>query len=367
MPAKKQQSSLAERLGAKAQKAFEEKKAEAAEFDSQAGLPSGIEGGVARLVECKFMQIAEGKQNAGKDMFYAAGVVVSPQEVNGVNIVGLRTQISEPLYATPTRRRKDVDDHIEWVMNELKKLGIDMSEMDLDDLENVAETLKEQQPYFRFRTWSGTKQEIEKRGGKYFVGTKGPYATEAAAKAANPYAGTEPMVQHTWNGACEYIEDEVDASVIDETEEVEMEEVEVTKKVAKAKAKKPAKKAELSLEELAAAADDGDQEAATKLADLAIEAGVSEEDIASAETWTLVLELMSVSEFVQETEEAEEEEEVDEWMPKKGEIYSYKAPGKKTSADCEVIAVFVNKETVNLKNLDDEKVYKAISWSKLDH
>jgi len=372
MAVKKQKSSLASRLGDKARQAFDENKTVEAEFDSQAGLPSGIDGGVARLVECKFIQIAEGKKNAGKDMFFASGIVVSPLEHNGVRLAGLRTMITEPLYDTPTRSRKTVEDHLEWVMNELKKLGIDMSEMSIDDIEDVAGTLKEQQPYFRFRTWSGTKQEIEKRGNQFFVGTKGPYATEMAAKNANPYAGTEPMVQHTWNGATEFIEDESElGGVEDETEEV------VVKSPPKpGKAKKPVKakvveveeeeeevEEEVNLAELAIAADEGDQDAATQISDLALAAGIDENTINSADSWGSVVGLMS--EDSSDDEDEEDEEEAD-WKPEKGEVYPFKAPGKKKAIDCEVTDVFEGKQTVNLKNLDDEKVYKSVPWSKLE-
>lgn len=362
MPSQRKQSSLAARLGDKARDAFETSKTEAPEFDAQAGLPAGIEGGVAKLVECKFMQVAAGKQNAGKDMFLASGVVVSPAEVNGISLVGLRTMISEPLYATPTRSRKTVEEHLEWVMNEMKKLGIDMSEMSLDDLEDVAETLKEQTPHFRFRTWAGSKQDIESRGGKFFVGTKGPYSTEAAAKAANPFAGSEPRVQHTWNGACEYVEDESDSGVVDETPEAPP--AKATKSVKSTKAA-PAPEpeagadAEVDLAELAATADGGDQDAATQLADLAKEAGVDEDAISNAESWASVVEMMSSG-------DAEAEAAADDWKPEKGEVYPFKAPGKKKAVDCEVTAVFETRETVNLKNLDDEKAYKAVPWASLE-
>lgn len=365
MPAQQKKNSLASRLGDKARLTFESAKTKEPEFDSQAGLPAGIEGGVAQLTECKFTQVAAGKQNAGKDMFFASGVVVSPQEVNGVNLVGLRTMISEPLYDTPTRSRKTVDDHLEWVMNELKKLGVDMSEMTIDDIEDIAETLKEQKPYFRFRTWAGSKQEIENRGGKFYVGTKGPYSTEAAAKAANPFAGTEPRVQHTWNGACEYIEDFEDASVVDDTPPA-----------TKAKSPKTAKAVEIpedsddevDLAALAEAADDGDVESATQLADLAKESGVDEDAIDSAESWASVVEMMSSENGEgEENEEYEDEEEEEEWVgPEKGEVYPYKVPGKRKSVDCEITAVFAKSKTVNLKNLIDDKVYKAVPWDKLE-
>jgi len=368
MPAQSKKSSLAARLGDKARQAFEEKKSEAPEFDTQAGLPAGIEGGIAKLVECKFTQIAAGKANAGKDMFYAAGVVVSPTEVNGVNIVGLRTQISEPLYDTPTRSRKTVGDHVEWVQNELKKLGIDMSEMSIDDLEDVAATLKEQGPYFRFRTWSGSKTEIESRGGKFFVGTKGPYATEAQAKTANPFAGKEPMVSHVWNGACEYVADEEDAGVLDETPTTPSKALAKSAKVTKNP--EPAEELEESeedLDELASLADNKkspDEDSAIRLTELAKEAGVDEDVINAADSWASVVEMIRSS--GDPAEEEPEEEAADDWKPEKGEVYPYKAPGKKKAVDHEVIAVFETRETVNLKNLDDEKIYKSVPWDKLE-
>lgn len=381
MAVQKKKSSLAARLGEKARKVFNEVKDQEPEFDTQAGLPGGIEGGIAQLVECKFTQVAAGKQNAGKDMFYAAGVVVSPSEVNGINIKGLRTQISEPLYDTPTRSRKTIDDHLEWVMNEMKKLGLDMSEMDLDDLEDAAETLKEEKPYFRFRTWSGTKQEIVERGGKFFVGTMGPYRTEAAAKAANPYAGTEPRVQHTWNGVCEYLDDEEEVDgVEDNTSSVKASKAAKKTKADVVDEPEEEEEGEEDLAELAAAADGGDTDAAERLFELAMEAGIDEETINSTEEWSAIVEMMQSSsddeeeedaseedeEEEEEEEEAEEEEaEEDEWKPEKGEVYAYKAPGMKKAIDCEVTAVFESKETVNLKNLNDNKVYKSVPWDKL--
>ena len=359
MPAQSKKSSLAARLGDKARKAFNECKDKPPEFDSNARLPAGIEGGVAKLVECKFTQIAAGKANVGKDMFYAAGVVVSPDEVNGVSLVGLRTQISEPLYDTPTRSRKTIEDHLEWVMNEMKKLGLDMSEFSPDDLEDMAATLKEQQPHFRFRTWSGSKQEIEQRGGKFFVGTKGPYATEAALKVVNPFAGREPMVNHTWNGSCEWVEeDDTSAAMEDATGEV----AEPPKKAGKAVtvAPEPEESGDVDPATLAEQADGGDQEAAEELSKLALAAGVDEDSISGAENWAAVVEMMA------DDDEKESPVEDDPFKPEKGEVYQYKAPGKKKAVDCEVTAVFETRETVNLKNLTDSTVYKAVPWAKLE-
>jgi len=353
MPVKRQKSSLAARLGDEARRAFDETKSKEPEYDSQAGLPAGIEGGVARLVQCRFVQIAEGKQNAGKDMFFAAGIVLSPAEVNGVNIAGLRTQISEPLYPTPTRSRKTVAEHVEWVLNEMKKLlGGSLEDYDVDDLETLTAGLEDGKPTFRFRTWSGTKQEPAQKGGKWFLGNRGPYASLDALKGANPYWDSDPMVNHVWNGVCEYEGDDAGpvTSGVTETEPAEgdvfeAEEVAITD----------------DLSELAAAADGGDEKASIKLANIAQENGVTVEQIDSVETWT---EVVSMIEGGGEEEEEEEEEEAQ--PPKKGDVYLYKGPGVKKARDCEVTAVFAGKELVNLKDLTTEKVYKSVPWSKLE-
>jgi hypothetical protein len=216
MPKQTGKSSLASKLGDRGREAFDSHKSDETTY-GQVNLPGGIENGIARLVDCKFTQIAEGKQNAGEWMFYAAGIVVSPSEHEGTQILGLRTMISEPLFDTPTRSRKTIDEHLAWVLNEFRKLGVNTDELSFDDLEGVAEQLVEGSPHFRFRTWKGSKQEIVKKEGKFFVGDK-KYATEAAAKAANPYVGSEPMVLHQWGGAVEYQGDEgSDGAVNDQT------------------------------------------------------------------------------------------------------------------------------------------------------
>jgi len=174
-------------------------------------------------------------------------------------------------------------------------------------------------------------------------------------------------VQHTWNGACEYIEDETEEGVVDETEIILP--LKKTKKTKEIVVKDPEVEEEPDLAELAIAADGGDDEAASRLAGLAKEAGVDEDTINSLEDWASVVSLIEGSEKVDEAEEEteeEEEEEAEPWQPEKGEVYPYKAPGKRKAVDCEVTAVFTTKETINLKNLDDDKIYRGVSWDKLE-
>jgi hypothetical protein len=169
-----------------------------------------------------------------------------------------------------------------------------------------------------------------------------------------------PRVNHQWGGACTYTpDDDGGDAVVDDTEEDEGDD----------EADTPAPVEEetntIDLDALAAASDEGDEEAQSQLADAAFEAGVDEEDVSNAENWTAVAELVKAV-GQDDTEEDTEEEGDADWQPDKGEVYSYKPPKARKTVDCEVTAVFSGKETCNLKNLDDGKVYKAVSWNKLE-
>ena len=109
MAAQQVKSLLMQKLGADFVKAHEENKNVKPEPSGE--LPGGIRQGVARLVQCKIVEIKKG-DNVEKLMFYASGSVVAPREHNGIPIYGLFTSITEPIYNTPTRTRKTVSEHI---------------------------------------------------------------------------------------------------------------------------------------------------------------------------------------------------------------------------------------------------------------
>lgn len=316
---------LADKLGPKAAKAYESHKNDEINYGGGADLPDGIEGGVAQLVECKFDEYKDGAMK-GKLYFLAAGIVVQPVTHNGIHIQGLRTQIGpEPLCETPTRGRKTLDEHIEWVQNELKKLGADLSETTLDDLDSVVEALKEEQPYFRFRTWKG--------------------------KATKQYP--DPRVNHQWRGACEYDGEAAADDVVEDEEAAEEPEDEA---VAEEEA------GEEDLTALAEAADNGDDEAQAKLEKLAEAQGIDATEIA---TWAEVAAMLEDGSEGGSDAEPEEEGEA-QAPPEKGEVWYYKPPKARKLVECEVTAVFASKEVVNLKNLDDGKtIYKSVPWSAL--
>jgi hypothetical protein len=331
MPKQTGKSSLLAKYGDKVKKAVAAHKDDPIEWGSSGGLPPGIEGGVARLCDCKFTEIAKGKQNAGEVMFYAAGIVLVPKTgPGGERLEGLRTQISEPLYDTPTRKRQSTDEHIDWVLNEMKKLlgGDAKAKETIDsldgDLEAIAAALKDAEPTFRFRTWKGSP------------------ATEG------PYKGKDPMVNHEWKGACDYVEGEEGSDVEDNT---------ASEPDAPAKEEEADNSDELT--KLGETADDDNakeqEEAQRDLSKKAKAAGLDPEEFP---TWTAVAEAL--------TGGAEKEEESEAVLPEKGGTCNYKPPKAKKKVQCEIVAVFKDKKTVNLKNLDDGKSYKGVSFDEID-
>jgi hypothetical protein len=218
--AKVKKSSLAAKLGERGAKAVEAHRDDETRLGAGSRLPEGIEGGVARLVDCRFGQFEKG-DNKGEFFFIARGVVLRPKDHGGVAVEGMHTQIGpEPMCDTPKRSRPGVDDHVDWVLNEMRKLGADTSEADVGDLEQMAADLRDTDPgiTFRFRTWKGDKQ------------------------TTGPFKDREPRVNEQWEGACEYDEEDEGEDVVDETDDEDEEPV--AKKGKAAKKEEPEKEKE---------------------------------------------------------------------------------------------------------------------------
>lgn len=310
MPRQTKKSGLFGKLGKRGREAFDSHKADTTSYGAGGDLPPGIEGGIAQLVDCRFDVYKKGEGLKGEYFFYAAGIVKSPKDHNGVRIEGLRTSIMEPVCDTPGRKREGVDDHIDWILNEFRKLGVDTGDASYDQLEDLAEAIKQTQPHFRFRTWQG--------------------------QVTDQYPN--PRVNHEWRGLCEHAEDDGADDVVDDTEEDDADEDDA---------------GGVDLADLAAKADDGDENAQIELGKLAEEAGIDAEEI---ETWAEVADAIS--------NPADDDDE-DAEPPAKGKVCYYKPPRARKSVECETTAVFANKETCNLKSLDDGKIFKAVPWGKL--
>jgi hypothetical protein len=315
-----------------AKEAFEKHKGDEVKYDTGGELPAGVEG-VAQLVECKFSQYEKGDKK-GEYFFYAAGVVVEPKEHDGLKIQGRRTSIMEPLCETPTRSRKSVDDHLQWILNQLKLLGAPVAEISFEDLEPTVVMLKEAKPYFKFRTWKGTKQ-----------------------KPTDP----EPMVNHVWNGIVEYEHEEsADDGVEDNTEEVAEPKKENKKEASKKEETKTVETVtDEEWNELATLADEMDEEAQTNIEAKAKGLGI---DVDNYDSWGSVVEAIKEKLAVSDSEDdsgTEAEIEVGDLCHYKPISLKTKKPGKAVA--CEVVSVNES-GTYDLKNVDNEKIiYKDVS------
>lgn len=353
--AKKATSSLAAKLGDRGRKAWNKHKGDETTLPGGGSLPEGIEHGVARLVEVKFGEYKQG-DNKGKPFFYAAGVVVSPKSVtlDGAKVPceGLRTSITEPLHDTPGRSRESFEDHLAWVMNTLRKLGVDTESLEIDDLDEVCETLKEEGPHFSFRTWKGkpTKQYPN------------PRVNETWGKFIEDYDAEGEEDDEVEDDTDEVEEDEVEEDEVEEEEEETEDEEEVEEDEESEEEEEEEEGTEQTPMELAEAADDGDEEAEAALNELCAEAGIDPNEY---NTWVAVAEALDSPDGEGGEDEEEEEEEGEQLVPEKGDVLFYKPPRARKPVEVEVTAVFKSKETVNCKNMDDGKVYKGVSWDAL--
>lgn len=354
MPAKTGTSSVVGKLGANVRKAFDKAKTNEVVLGGGGDLPEGIEMGVARLTMCKFDKYKNGP-NAGQWFFMARASVVAPDQHNGISLLGLSTQIGpEPVCDTPNAqgKKKTLQDHVDWITNQLKLIygnNEEFESLDLSEdgvLESVAQTLQEEKPYIRFRTWKGKK-----------------------LKETDP----EPRVQHDWRGRTtfngEIADDVVDNQDVDEVvDEVAKDEPAADEPEAEAD--------EVDIDALVESADGGDEDAQEKLQNMALEAGVSEDDIQGAKNWGEVAGLIRLGNEAESEAESESEAEK---TPEKGNVYKVKLIDPKTkkkgkAVECTVTAVQEKNRTVHLKNNVTAKPYAdlktkkpiAVSWDDLE-
>lgn len=360
MPVQRGKSSLLAKYGAKLREAAEKHRNDEVDFGNLGELPAGIEGGIAQLQEAKFAQYKKGDM-VGEWYFMATGVVREPKEFSGQRIENARTQIGpEPVCDTPKRSRETMDEHIGWIQNELKKLGVSSENLAADDLESAAAAITAAAPYFRFRTWKG----------------------EPTKEFPNP------RVNHQWNGVCEYSEnaDRINTSGIDG-----------------AVAAPSANGADVAagngagfnefgdLDSLAQAAQDGDDNAIEQLTKMALDAGISEETVNDAKTWSDVVQLITAAGASEEPSDGEttegeadadddtEDNETEEAAgpktndPKVGDVFKYHPIDSKTNrpvkkhVQVEVTAIDKAKKTVTLRNLEDNKrTYKGVKFDNLE-
>jgi hypothetical protein len=374
------------KLGATARQAFEAHKHDETEYTSFGDLPAGINNGVAKLKDCKFIQIKEGKKTAGEYMFQAVGIVVSPAEftdADGVThrVAGGRTVIMEMMCDTSeSRGRKTLDEHIQWMSNELRKLGLNTSEIKWEDLEESLKALAETGPYFKFRTWKGkpSQEYPDPRTNHVWegqmpedytppetgdlAGTVDNTATQPAQqppqRATAPASAARP--QPPANGA--------QRPGTARTAPAKPTTAQPSKPAAKPGQKQPAPPPPPApdftefgdLDGLLEAANSGDEKAAEELAQLAIKAGATEDQVKEAADWAAVVELITSSSGGDSNA-----------GPGVGDVVGFRPFNSKTKrpadkpVDCEVISVDEGGGTCCLKNLNSDVEYVNVPWDKL--
>lgn len=397
-------SGLAAKLGDAGRKAFEAHKNDDVEIGGGAECPP-IPNGVARLVDIHFDEYKTGK-NQGKLFCYFGATIITPKfaqlpDGSKVPAAGCRTSNTMPLCATTNAKGETttLEANLARCQNEMKKLGLDLSGLTLDAWEAGAKALVESAPYF---------------------------ACSVSRSDPTPEFPT-PRTWHNWGLAIPDYNDETDpdAGVNDSTDNGEA----TTKKAATTSTttKPAAVKGKKAVEEVpfgddldmtADKADKGDEAAKTWLTERARELEYTDEEIENTADWCEVAEMIRKAEKnAAAGEEAEEdyaalaeaadggdeeaaqkvqawgdENDIDvndhgdkswvdfvtfvqesinggseaaEFVPEKEGVYKTKLPGAKKETQVEVTAVFTDKKTCNVKNLDDNKSHKGIPWSAL--
>lgn len=430
MPAKEETSGILVSLGSQVVEAFDAGKNKPVELSFGGNLPGGIENGVAQLRDLRIGKYQDGTKLAGKPYFMGQAVVMFPKEIKGQKLVGLYTKIGpEPLTATPDRQgdksRKTFAEHFDWMLQHLMQLGANLGGLQGKtplEVENhlrlVMKALCKAAPYFRFRTWVGTKQVIaqdtdgrwylfneNEKGSRKRTPAKPGFATEEAAKKSFTYAGNEPQVQHVWGEIIHDYRSAIGNGMKDESEPQEgyspsnrisepLDKSELSS-AADEKANK-----ESSADQFNEFSDSGDnsghldglvmrateqedEQAQDELIQMAVAAGYDESFVTSdkVQSWASLAEMIRNPQTG--SEEAElassdesssdaESEPTPLATPAVKDVVHFnpidpktKKPAKK-AVECEVISVDKKAKTVKLKLLRDGKtIFNAVPWDKI--
>lgn len=372
------------KIGAKANKAFSSAKKKDVKLPSGGNVPGGIENGVAKLTSIDFAEFQKG-DNKGKPYFMAQAVVVNPDGsnrpwiVNGVKIDGLQTKFGpEALCDTPKAggKRKTFEEHMDHVVNLFKMLAGKEAVESLEnasELKELGESLIEQGTYFSFRTWQPPKRKKGEPGfNPKYDGPDSPPSRviETWGAAIEDF--------HTDAGEGEEVEDEEE---VDSEEETESEDEDTEEEAGEEESEDEDGEEESDeesdeeteddgLDEVAEAADNPKVSTAQKAArkDLtakAVEAGYTKEEVAEADDWASVVEMIRNPKEEEESEDEEasdeegddSEETEEEATPEVGNEYKYKPKGAKKAIDVEVTKI---NEAKGLAYVKDSATKKAV-------
>lgn len=393
MPARGGTSVLA-KLGDQLRRAVKAHKNDATKISPSGDLPPGLTG-VAQLNVCRFDVHKDG-DNAGKPYWIASGIIHEPhtfkdKQGNTHKVSGRRTSIQCPLYETPKRSRKNVQEHVAWMLNEFRKLGVDTSKIpdDIPDgcLEMIVTQLQNAKPYFQFHT----------------------FETKGAMPGTTPDANSEPMLIQMWDGVCAPpTVPELGAGIKEPSANGHTKTVEpsLTEEPPPAvEMPEPAEPEAIAPEDvdrgditsLVERALQDDTAAQEQLIAMAVAAGHDEADARKSPSWDDVAILAQTPAGGGEEGESEGESEssgeiVEEAAapapvappppapkpapavaePVKGKTCKFRPLGAdkvtraKKPVDCEIVSINKAAKTVNLKSLVDGKLYNNVKWDILN-
>lgn len=315
-------------------------------------LPSGVKG-IAQLRDISIKKIKEGK-NAGKLMFYADAIIQEPVSHGGFPVKGKRTFITEPIYATPTRKRKTIKEHLDEIYGILKMLGIPIEKLNPKDIEPAMASLKATKGgvFITFRTWQP------------------PTATEGQ------YAGKDAMLMQFWDERITgYKKQEANTNVqVDLPDEIVNSEPVVSEPEPEPNhtvdsdntQEVTSEMLEGDLDSLGKRADnDKDLDACNRLTQWALEKGISQDQINAVDSWSKLVELIKGS--------ASTNGEAKEISIAVGEHWNYKPIDPKTKEKVaspigvEILSINAEAGTVNLCQIKNRKFqYQNVPASELE-
>lgn len=416
--AKQGLSGLAAKLGDAGRKAFEAHKNDEVEIGGVDCPP--IPNGVARLVDVHFDEYKTGK-NQGKLFCYFGGTIITPKfatlpDGSKVPAAGCRTSNTFPLCATTNTKgvTTSQEENLARCMNEFKKLGADLSGVSIDQWEALATALVASGPYFGVsvsrseptpefpnpRTWHNWAMAIQDYNDETDPDagvndqtdeivtepepeappvTKKSAASKSTTKAAAPAKGVKgkpPVEDVPFGDDLDMTADKADAGdgpamnwLKKRALELGCSEEDVDntanwgecatmiREKETGDSDAPAEEDAVDYAALGEAADGGDEEAATTITEWGTENGIDVNDHGD-KSWA------EFAAFVQESVDGTEAEP-EELVPEKGNVYKTKLPGAKKETQVEIVAVFADKKTVNVKDLDTNKPFKGIPWANL--
>lgn len=195
MPAQSSISGLMQRYAGRVDKAVQQHANDETKYGVMR-LPGGILSGIARLNQCGFGQVQEGKQGAGDWYWRAAGVVHEPEYVvsegQRVPVRGLNTSIIIMIRDYKDSQNNDVtvEQCIADIMNHVRMIAGEEATSNMRSLQDVAAisaALEKHGPYFRFST-ELSRPQIDPKTNK----------PKLNPKTGKPY---EPRVFENWHGS----------------------------------------------------------------------------------------------------------------------------------------------------------------------